>query len=416
MLSCPHCKASLPTNATFCSSCGHSMAGVAQAASSGGGARPGFSRDGMRICHGCGAIAPTERSSCAICQRPFSSLELRAPARLDGAYWAQIRTELTCRQCGKKSPIDEPDLDGTINCIHCSTMQAFDMDAWEEGFAHAHAVADLAGPSPEGRAPTPGASIVGKNPFVAIGITNTSATLELTGMSISGGVMRTRNLSIAVSPGHPLCKQCSTPIDAAVHGSRVNTRCPGCGDTAAYEVPREAQGLCRGLLLTIADEHRVDRPEARMNATSAGMVVALHCPSCGGAIEVQQGEHFTTCKFCKTSSRIPSRTLLSLKKHKEGATPWWALFSGPSPKRSELERAGEAKSSFASHVADIPKGSLEDPPVTLSDAEKYMQYAVGVVVPLAVFTVVGVILFLPIVWGWLHGFGSTTPPPPLPFP
>ncbi len=393
------------------------MAGVAQAIAP-GGARPGFSRDGMRICHGCGAIAPTERSSCAICHRAFTSGELRAPIRQDRAYWAQIRTELTCRQCGKKSPIDEPDLDGTINCVHCSTLQAFDMDAWEEGFAHAQSVADLAGPSPEGRGGASGVSIAGRNPFVAIGITNTSATLEMTGMSISGGVMRTRNLSMAVSPGHPLCQQCATPIDASVHGSRVSTRCPGCGDTAAYEVPREAKGLCRGLLLTIADEHRVDRPEARMNATSAGMVIALHCPSCGGAIEAQQGEHFATCQFCKTSSRIPSRTLLSLKKHKDGATPWWALFHGPSPKRSELERGRDDDDDDDSdeHVVDVPRGSLEDPPMDVSATEKYLRYAVGAIVPVSIFVVVSAVFFFPIVWGWLHGYGSTTPPPPLPFP
>ena len=33
-----------------------------------------------------------------------------------------------------------------------------------------------------------------------------------------------------------------------------------------------------------------------------------------------------------------------------------------------------------------------------------------------IFGGVSVVLFLPIVWGWLNGYGSDTPPPPFPFP
>lgn len=422
MITCPRCTQVLPANATFCMSCGASLAGgyrqpQAQQSVS-GGVRPGYSADGMRICHACGAIAPTERQSCSICAHAFTRLEERAPERPDGAYWAQLRTELTCRQCGAKSPVDEPELEGTVTCASCSTVQAFDTDVWSDAFAHAHAVADLAGPSVEGRSGG-GASIASSNPFVAIGISNTTSTLELTGMTISGGVMRTRNLTVSASPGHPLCSLCHTPVEAQIEGgSRVSTRCPTCGDRAAYAMPSGLSALHAPLVLTLADDQRTDRPEARVNATSAGMVVALHCPSCGGAIDVQMGERAATCPFCKTACRIPQRTLLSLKKQNEKPRPWWALFRGPSPKRAELEQAGMMMNPYAGsgHSSEPESRGLEDPPNDLSRNAKLADRVFSIAVPLMVFFVVSVVCFAPVLWGWLNGYGSDTPPPPLPLP
>src|SRR5262245_21435398 len=98
MITCPRCTQVLPANATFCMSCGTPLAGgyrQPQANTAQPGVRPGYSASGMRICHSCGAIAPTERQGCSICQHPFSRLEERAPERPDGGYWAQLRTELT---------------------------------------------------------------------------------------------------------------------------------------------------------------------------------------------------------------------------------------------------------------------------------------------------------------------------------
>ncbi len=420
MISCPRCSQVLPDHATFCMSCGTSLAGgyrQPQAPSVGQGARPGYSRDGMRICHGCGAIAPLERQSCSLCGQAFSRLEERAPERPDGTYWAQLRTELTCRQCGSKSPVDEPEVEGTVTCAACHTVQAFDVGVWTEALDHAHAVADLAGPAIEGRGGS--RTVAAKNPYVSIGITNTTSTLELTGMSISGGVMRTRNLSVAASPGHPLCAVCHTPVDAQVEGgTRVSTRCPTCGDRAAYEMPRALTSLHSPLVCVLCDDERVDRPEARVNATSAGMVVALHCPSCGGAIDVQVGERAATCPFCKTACRIPARTLLSLKKQNERPRPWWALFRGPSAKRLELEQA-EAAPAYAANpyvATDTETRGLEEPPAAASRNAKMIDLAFSVIVPLIILGGVSLVLFLPIVWGWLNGYGSDTPPPPLPLP
>lgn len=420
MISCPKCTQVLPDTATFCMSCGTSLAGGYRQpqAPTTGRARPGYSTDGMRICHACGAIAPTDRQGCSICGHAFARLEERAPERPDGAYWAQIRTELTCRQCGAKSPIDEPELEGTVTCAACATVQAFDTSVWKEALAHAHGVADLAGPSPEGRGGS--SPIADRNPYLPIGISNTTSTLELTGMSIAGGVMRTRNLAVSASPGHPLCSVCHTPVEARIDGgTRISTQCPTCGDKAAYQMPAGLSSMHSPLVLVLADDQRVDRPEARLNATSAGMVVALHCPSCGGAIDVGTGERAATCPFCKTACRIPQRTLLSLKKQNQKPRPWWALFRGPSPKRIELERAAQptpyAANPYASPERDAVRG-LEDPPLDTSQTARMADLALQVGLPLAVFFVVSAVLFLPVIWGWLNGYGSDTPPPALPIP
>jgi hypothetical protein len=152
------------------------------------------------------------------------------------------------------------------------------------------------------------------------------------------------------------------------------------------------------------------------------MVVALNCPSCGGAIDVQVGDRAATCRFCKASCRIPQRTLLSLKKQNERPRPWWALFRGPSPKRRELESGANAAANPFAEVArgfgenaEVARG-LEDPPVRASANAKLVARAFSIVVPLAGFFVVGVVCFMPVVWGWLNGYGSTTEPPPLPIP
>ncbi|MFO0682287.1 MAG: zinc ribbon domain-containing protein [Sandaracinus sp.] len=421
MIACPRCSQQLPDHATFCMACGMQLAGgyrEPQAPAMSTGPRAGFSRDGMRICHSCGAIAPTDRQACSICAHPFSRLEERAPERADGAYWAMIRTELTCRQCGGKSPIDEPDVEGTVTCLSCHTIQAFDTSIWEEAFAHAHAVADLAGPDPEGR--TRGStSIAADNPYASIGVGNTTSTLELTGMNISGGVMRTRNLAVAVSPGHPLCTVCHTPIDARMEpGARVVTRCPTCGDGGTYSLPYAVTQQYAQLVLAISEDLRVDRPDAQVKATAAGMVAALHCPSCGGAIDVAPGERAATCPFCKTVCRIPQRTLLSLKKQNDRPRPWWALFRGPSPKRVELERgmSAPAEMAFSSSRGDGGGPPLEEPRKRVDPVRDRLDLAIRIAVPLAVLGFVAVVFFLPVVWGWLNGYGSDTPPPPLPFP
>ncbi|MBX7192778.1 MAG: scavenger receptor cysteine-rich domain-containing protein [Sandaracinaceae bacterium] len=342
---CPRCAAALPAGSAFCDRCGAdarmaaALAGNAQAAQRVMRARPGFVAvgRGMSVCHACGALAPSKRGSCEVCAQPIGSSLEAVPARSDDLAFAQIRTQITCRQCGGVFPIDEPELEESVTCPRCNTIQAFDNEAWSEAFAHAHLVADVHGPRGEEFRRRLGA----RDPFPAIGSTTAIGDLQLSGMSIEGGVMKTRNLRASVAPGQPLCTKCGSPREplelAGLRGApELQMRCVGCGDTARYTIPSAARGLCPGLVGFVSEALRVDRPEARLDQTSAGMVVALKCPSCGGGLNVTPGSHVAVCGFCKTEARIASRTLLALKSIDAAPIAWWALFRGDAPGRNRL--------------------------------------------------------------------------------
>lgn len=431
LVPCPRCGVSLPAHAAFCNACGAALGAsapmqalAAPAAPRAMGLRPGFvpAGRGMAVCHGCGVVAPTKRNTCSLCERPIGTSIEAVPPRADGCVWAFIRSEMKCRQCGQKAPIDEPDLDGTITCPHCNALQAFDVSAWEEALAHAHAVADLAGPDPEGRLPTPGVSIAGRSPYTPIGIEKTFATLSLSGMSIEDGVIRTRNLELTAAPGQPLCKKCGSPLDATRSGNDVITRCVGCGESARYANDPRLGDHSSSLVCVVADALRSDKVEARLDQTSAGMVIALKCPSCGGSLTALEGQHFVDCQFCKTSCRIPSRTLLALKKGKTTPDTWWALFRGPSEKRREIERGGredededEDDSSPRARplAAALPSGGggLEPPPAVTDPTTAAAQLALHVFLPLVVLALVSV-LFYKSFDNWRQGYLSSEVPPP----
>ncbi|GAB4205467.1 MAG: hypothetical protein OHK0013_21370 [Sandaracinaceae bacterium] len=343
---CPRCGAALPSGAAFCDRCGADVRAAAALAASAHAAqpvmraRPGFVAvgRGMSVCHACGALAPSARTSCEVCSQPIGSSLEAVPPRSDDLSFAQVRVRITCRQCGGTFPLDEPELDEAVTCPRCSTTQAFDLGAWSEAFAHAHLVADLYGPRgaafrrslPAGRDPSPG-----------LGESTAISELILSGMSIDAGVMRTRNLHAACAPGHPLCKKCGSPREpmplAGMRGApELQMKCVGCGDTARYAIPSAAPGLAPTLVGFVAEALRVDRPEARLDGTSAGLVIALRCPSCGAGLNVTPGSHVAVCTFCKTEARIASRTLLALRSVGGEPEPWWAIFRGDAPGRAGL--------------------------------------------------------------------------------
>lgn len=347
---CPRCGAALPAGAAFCNRCGAdaraaaALAGAAQAAQPVMRARAGFVAvgRGMSVCHACGALAPNKRSSCEVCQQPIGSSLEAIPARSDQLSFVQIRTTITCRQCGSGFPLDEPELEESVTCPRCNTTQAFDLEAWGEAFAHAHLTGDVHGPRGESFR----SSLGGRDPQPELGETTAVAELRLTGMSIEGGVMKTRNLLATCAPGQPLCTKCGSPREpqelAGMRGApELQMRCVGCSDVARYAIPSAAHALAPGLVGFVAEALRVDRPEARLDQTSAGMVIALKCPSCGGGLNVTPGSHVAICAFCKTEARIASRTLLALKSVDADPNPWWAIFRGDAPGRSRLLRGDD---------------------------------------------------------------------------
>jgi len=308
----------------------------------------------MSVCHACGALAPSKLSSCEVCSQPIGSSLEAVPPRSDELSFVQVRTQIKCRQCGTDFPLDEPELEESVTCPRCNTTQAFDRDAWGEAFEHAHVVGDVYGPRGERFR----RSLAGKDPHEAVGETTAIAELRLTGMSIEGGVMKTRNLRARCAPGQPLCQKCGSPREpqeiAGLRGApELQMRCVGCGDTARYAIPSVGRSLAPGLVGFVAEALRVDRPEARLDQTSAGMVVALKCPSCGGGLNVTPGSHVAVCAFCKTEARIASRTLLALKSFDAEPGAWWAVFRGDAALRGRLARGESSDDDAPSSLRDI---------------------------------------------------------------
>lgn len=426
-IACARCGKHLPSIATFCDGCGARVAEFAGASTGAAPliahaapvatARPGFvaAGRGMSICHQCGAIAPTRRSSCEVCDTPIGTSLEAIPARDDGAYWVQVRTELVCRQCGQRSPLDPLESDPTVSCGRCGTVQAFDATAWDGALAHAHAVGDLGGPDLHGK----NLSVGAKNPFAELGVTRAAAEHLESGMTITGGVMRTRNVAITAAPGHPLCSRCGCPIEIEARGNEVVSRCKSCGEAARYRFPVEVMAMAPGLVTAIGDELRIDRPAAQLDATSAGAVIAVKCPSCGGGLELEGGKHFAICRYCHTHCRIPQRTLLAL--HRDGGRPdpWWALFRGPSPMRSHLLAEGTAFPSTASREDDDedeerPRrrkkskklAMIEQPETKRSPQGEVVAWALQITLPLLMVAIVGAVLHGNTIVKWVQGIAS----------
>ena len=350
---CSHCRASLPPGAGFCPGCG---APVVETEAAPGMQPSTAGGDGMRICSGCGAIAPSARDTCEVCSAPLASAAL-APAPAEGGYWAQITAEFQCRGCGAWSPHSHPDVEGTVQCARCELIQAYDVGVWGKGLSHAHEVADLAGPGRDQF----------KNAYSSIGRAKAGARIDETGMEISDGVMRTRSLRLTACPGHPLCERCRAPLATRAAGEgKLDVECQRCGDTASYEAPGGLRGLYKELAGVLADDCRTDRPDARLEATAAG-AIALSCPRCSAALEVQAKSHFATCAYCQTTSRIASKTLTKLYHEEAAADPWWIYLQGPSPGRQrrirqrEKQKQKEAERAAAEAEAARPRIKVKKP-------------------------------------------------------
>ena len=344
----------------------------------------------MPVCLGCGVLAPQQRTDCRVCGSALPPVDRRARvARLDGArYWVAVRCRFQCRVCGHLSPLDHLDIDGSVDCMSCGVAQAFDVDSWTDGLAHAHAIGDLSGPEPEGRFPGASVSLVGHNPHAAIGVTATGAEIALSGMTIGGGVVSPRSLRVDASPGHPLCQQCRTPL-AVVGASAdlLSMRCARCHESTRYQLPEGARALASGLRGAIAEEHREDRHEARIDRSAGGAIV-IRCPNCSGAVSVTGASSIVDCQYCHVSLRIPNAAFHGLGRGVPKPLLWWLLFEGPSDKRTEL-LAGE------SGDADSAENRLEPRDIEVAPEGDYSPAVrfVGVFVPLAIFLAVGLAFF-----------------------
>jgi hypothetical protein len=292
---------------------------------------------GIRVCPGCGVIAPFGRTACGVCETPFGPAAPVAPGRVGSLLFACIHgCDFTCKACGIRSPLGTIELEGQVECWGCGLNQAFDAVQWTDALGHAHDVADLSGPNPEGQNPVPGRPIAGRSKHAAIGTQYTSSTKTQNSLIMDGNGTRTHSLRTTVSPGHPLCKTCRVPLEVSIEASgATRTRCPRCSDSATYTLPANAASTCGALRGIVAGEQRTDQPIARVTRGQGG-VEAPGCPQCGAALAAGDGD-IVKCTFCSITARVPGK--LARRQRKGQAPkmePFWVLLDGISPGRKKL--------------------------------------------------------------------------------
>lgn len=348
---------------------------------------PGFvpAGQGMPVCLGCGIVAPRKGTTCPVCELDLPPAPARAavPPGPGRPFWVAVRCQFQCRACGHLSPLNHLDMDGSVVCLRCGTSQIFEVDAWQEGLAHAHAVGDLAGPDAEGRSANPQVSIAEVNPFRHLGNRKVSASSQQSEIVIAGGMIRSRSLQVDASPGHPLCGKCRAPLRVTRADQRgLSVRCASCGDQADYQTPAPALPACPGLRGVLADEHRAGAREARSERSEAGVEV-LRCPNCGAGLSVSGASSIIDCGYCHVSLRIAPESLHRLGHQDPTPLVWWLLFEGPSEQRRALERKArerererqrererERRKRSPVSAVDAGDGGAEDRPATGAPARR----------------------------------------------
>ena len=328
---------------------------------------------GMNVCARCGVIAPSSAARCEGCgAAPLVSRHV--DDRADRAFWVRCRAEILCRSCGQRSPLATLDLDGTVTCLSCGFVQAFDVDVWSEALPLAHGLGDLAWPKPDGRFPTADTPAGVRNPFDRVGTAETVHRFESTGLTTSGGVMRTRSLSLELAPGSPLCETCHGPLDAVASGPGALVSCATCRTQRTYRLPQASAPVEGMPAVVLADDLCTDGAEARTDV-GAGGVVALRCPTSNAALQSTAEQSLVACPFCRTLCRIPSKTLAALHPSAHVRRPFWLLFTGPSRLRRTLveaarhDAAAREKVAAEQRLAEESRIELEEPPILVDPPE-----------------------------------------------
>jgi hypothetical protein len=299
----------------------------------------------MPICASCGVIAPRRCQACSRCGAAFAARPMTAPRQDQTGYWVAVRCTFQCRSCAFAAPLDQLDIDGSVECAYCGLRQRFEPSTWTEALYFAHAVGDLAGPGPEGRHPDPGLWIGPVNPFRDTGETLTFSEFRQSGFEMSDGMSIPKSLQIQAAPGFPVCARCRVTLGVQVmQGGRTTTTCPSCAETATFALPDRARAFGDVLIAVVAQEHRVNRLNATQIAPSQSGVSALLCPHCGAPLALHGADRTIKCQFCSAFCRVPGSFLIRSGQQNIEPEIWWMLFNGPSRKRRELESAAGADS------------------------------------------------------------------------
>lgn len=293
----------------------------------------------LPLCRGCGVVGPLQASRCEHCQRELSEPRWWQPVAQQGLLWARVEASFECRACGHRSALNHLDVDGSVDCLSCGIAQRFDAKQWWTPLEHAHGVADLTGPHPEGLLPEPGSSIAQYNPHSELGVRTARAEVEA----------GEQTLRLSVSPGLPLCDACRAPL-AVVNraGGELRLGCSACRVERSYALPKKLSQRVRALVGILAREHELGRQQAVVHEEAG--VTALRCPTCGAGLTLLDSASIVTCQYCQTSCHVAAQA--RPKPSKDAApVPFWLLFEGPSRLREKLQNRAEAETNKAKKAA-----------------------------------------------------------------
>ncbi len=251
-------------------------------------------------------------------------------------YWVRLSCEFQCRACGRLSPLNYLDLDGSVRCLYCGLDQAFARGSWTRALEHAHALGDLGGPHAESREPHPWLSIAVENPWRG----KVTAEDVQSGLITERGMQIPSSLRVEASLDDPSCVACSVKLVVQRQGAgQVRTSCPRCGTTDQFVMPSEAPGFCAGIRAVIASEHSTEYKPTRVECDAAHPdAVSLACPGCGASLQMNPGTRLAVCQYCRTTSRIPEKTFARGGVSNAQRESFWVAFEGPSLLRKQLLR------------------------------------------------------------------------------
>jgi len=277
--------------------------------------------------------------------------------------------------CQRASPLSRLDMEGRYYCYGCNREQFFDADMWKETvLSVASGLGDAFWSNARVFPPWPSTpedtdasddkqleSIDGVvmthllDKCTQVGTATGGLTIERGGMSIGGGGMRTRGVALAMSPGHPLCAQCKTPLQTQTPSDGVvATSCPRCGAHETYRSPPAAKNACNELCGVIAPEHVEGRETARIAAQPGSAALAVNCPKCGSGLQLAPGARITNCPYCKTTSVVPDQIAAAGAPPPSVPDPLWVGFRSPSAVRTFLVQASQKATAKASASAAAP--------------------------------------------------------------
>ncbi len=277
----------------------------------------------IEVCSSCGVVREERAVKCARCGAAHESQARRA-TRDGPLHWVCVECAFTCRACGFVVPLGHIDMDGAVLCVRCGLEQAFEVRGWHEAFDYAHAVAE-----------------------------DSVASTRL--------VSEANAFQLTASPGRPVCESCHAFLGVAfADGGRATATCEVCKTSAEYAVPEAAGRMTKqSLTAVLAAEHRTDREAVKVEQTAGA--IAVLCPSCNAALDASDGTRLVRCKYCNTTSHIPSRVWFRLGGKEPKPEPMWLAFVGKSRARldEDRERANDERKATVERLREAKRAAAK---------------------------------------------------------